>query len=108
MSVCRVYDSRHSNATYTVWLEPSGVRESLSVHALGLAGAVEEDVSDRHDNVVDNATTGDKARLMLVSINDHSRRALATHLINHPKTLLEPLLSCMNDKQGKHMTTKKQ
>jgi hypothetical protein len=97
-----------ANATYAVWLEPSGVRERLSVHALGLAGAVEEDVGDRHDDVVDDSTTSDQARLMLVSINAHSRRALVTHLINHPKTLLDPLLSCMNDRQGKHITTKKQ
>ena len=35
-----------------VWLEPPRVREGLAVKALGFAGAVEEDVGDAHDDIV--------------------------------------------------------
>ena len=91
---------------YAVWLEPASVCELLPVHALSLHGTPEENVSDGHDDVVDDATTSDQAtqRLVLVKLTGSQR----TYLISQPRTLLEPLLSCMNDRQGKHMTTKKQ
>jgi hypothetical protein len=93
--------------TYAVRLEPAGVRKLGPVNTLGLDGAVEEDVGQAHDVVVDDTATGDQARKV-----SHERSFVqeleCTYSINQPKTSLEALLSCMKDRQGKHMTTKKQ
>jgi len=48
--------------TYAVWLEPTSVRERLPVNALSFYGAVEEDVGQAHDVVVDDTTTRDQTR----------------------------------------------
>jgi hypothetical protein len=48
--------------TYAVRLEPTSVRKLGPVNTLGLDGAVEEDVGQAHDVVVDDTTTGDQAR----------------------------------------------
>lgn len=93
--------------TYAVRLEPTGVRELASVNTLGLDGAPEEDVGQAHDVVVDDTATGDQARR--ISYGKLVVRGIEfTYSINQPNTSLEALLSCMKDKQGKHMTTKKQ
>lgn len=55
--------------TYAVWLEPASVRESVPVYALGLDSAIEEDVSDRHNEVVDDTAASDQADLVLVSVD---------------------------------------
>lgn len=62
------YYIHKSDAAYAVRLEPAGVRECLPVNALSLAGAVEEDVGDRHNQVVDDAATSDQAKPVLASI----------------------------------------
>lgn len=48
------------SGTYAVWLEPTLVGESVSIQSLGLASAVEEDVSDTHDQVVNDTTSSDE------------------------------------------------
>ena len=93
--------------TYAVRLEPTSVRKLLPVNTLGLDGAVEEDVSQAHDVVVDDAATGNQARKVSHAISIVKKLGY-TYSINQPNTSLEALLSCMKDKQGKHMTTKKQ
>jgi hypothetical protein len=95
------------SVTHAVWLEPALVCERISVHALSLTGAPEENVGGRHNQIVDDTATSDKAEAMLVS-NSARQQCITTYLTNQPSTLLDPLLSCKNDKQGKHMTTKKQ
>ena len=54
--------------TYAVRLEPTSVRKLLPVNTLGLDGAVEEDVGDCHDDVVDDATASDQAESLSVPI----------------------------------------
>ena len=93
--------------TYAVRLEPTSVRKLLPVNTLGLDGAVEEDVSQAHDVVVDDAATGNQARKVSHAIFI-VKKLRYTYSINQPNTSLEALLSCMKDRQGKHMTTKKQ
>jgi hypothetical protein len=93
--------------TYTVRLEPTSVREALSVNALSLHSAVEEDVGQAHDVVVDDSTAGDQAKRVSHG-NPFVRGLECTYSINQPKTSLDALLSCMKDRHGKHMTTKKQ
>lgn len=46
--------------TYRVWLEPTLVGQSISVQALCLASAVEEDVGNGHDPVVDDSSGRDQ------------------------------------------------
>lgn len=46
--------------TYAVWLEPTLVGKGVSVQGLCLASAVEEDISDTHDQVVDDTTGSDE------------------------------------------------
>jgi hypothetical protein len=53
--------------TYAVWLEPAFVCEGIPVDTLSLTGAPEENVGDRHNDVVDDTSTSDKAEAMLVS-----------------------------------------
>jgi hypothetical protein len=94
-------------STYAVWLEIAFVCKLISVHTLSLTGAPEEDVGGRHNYVVDDTSTSDETEATLVSnVNRESCRT--TYLTNQLNTLLDPLLSCKNDKQGKHMTMKKQ
>ena len=95
--------------TYAVRLEPTSVRKLLPVNTLGLDGAVEEDVSQAHDVVVDDAAAGDQAIEVSHSRSNLISKTLGyTYSINQPNTSLEALLSCMKDRQGKHMTMKKQ
>ena len=44
----------------TIWLEPATVGHLRTVHALGLAGPVVVDEGDGHDEIIDQATTGDE------------------------------------------------
>jgi hypothetical protein len=94
-------------STYAVWLEIAFVCKCISVHTLSLAGAPEENVGGRHNQVVDDTSTSDEAEVMLVSTATRES-CRTTYLTNQPNTLLDPLLSCKNDKQGKHITMKKQ
>jgi len=94
-------------ATYAVRLEPAGVSELAPVNALSLDGTPEEDVGQAHDVVVDDTAASDEAREVSHERSD-VREFEGTYSINQPKTSLEALLSCMKDRQGKHMTTKKQ
>jgi hypothetical protein len=48
--------------TYAVRLEPTSVRKLGPVNTLGLDGAIEEDVGQAHDVVVNDTATGDQAR----------------------------------------------
>lgn len=92
--------------TYAVRLEPALVGESAPINALGLDVTPEEDVGHGHNIVVDDTTTGDQAA-NVSTIFSHMG-AIDTHLTSQPRTSLDALPSCKNDKQGKHITTAKQ
>lgn len=40
-----------------IWLEAAKVRQIAAIHLLRFAGVVEADISDAHDDVVDDSTS---------------------------------------------------
>lgn len=94
-----------------VGLEPAVVGEAAAVDILRFAGAVEADVSDRDDNIVDQSCSSQYMDILVPFLGGRevmNSPPAVTRLANHVITMEELFDTCRKDRIGKTITIMKQ